>query len=57
MKYIDESSENISQNHIIKSLVLILILIRKGPSTILNYQWQEMFDCIESKYSKSPIVM
>jgi len=39
IKYIEQSNEDLSQYHVIKSLVLMLILFRKGPNSILNYQW------------------
>jgi hypothetical protein len=38
MKYIEASSKENRENQIIKTLLLMLILFRRGPNT-MNYQW------------------
>lgn len=45
MKYttIDNSGKD---NQIIKSLLLILSLFRRGPINVMNYQWNDLFKAI-----------
>lgn len=55
LKYIGSDAQ-CKENQIIKSLLLVLSLLRKGPATVLNYQWSEVFVMIDAAAGKNIVI-
>lgn len=52
LKYIGSDAQS-KENQMIKSLLLVISLLRKGPTTVLNYQWSEVFAMIDAAAGKN----
>jgi hypothetical protein len=45
------------ENQIIKTLLLIVSLFRRGPNTIMNFQWSDALRTIEAISSKNSLII
>jgi hypothetical protein len=55
MKYINNSEMEIRENQILKTMLLIASLFRRGPN-LMNYQWEEIINLVQS-FSKNSVVL
>jgi hypothetical protein len=55
LKYVGSDAQS-KENQIIKSLLLVISLLRKGPNTVLNYQWSEVFTLIDAAAGKNTVI-
>ena len=55
MKYVNNSEMEIRENQILKTMLLIVSLFRRGPN-LMNYQWEEIINSVQN-FSKNSIVL
>lgn len=55
MKYVNNSEMEVRDNQILKTVLLIVNLFRRGPN-LMNYQWEEIINSVQS-FSKNGIVL
>ena len=55
MKYVNNSEMEIRENQILKTMLLIVSLFRRGPN-LMNYQWEEVINSVQN-FSKNSIVL